>query len=241
MKRETMSILLIVIMIGLTVYFTLYGARGWHRVATWNQMLTRTIEHVKLAGIAEFFSIITGIGLGLLITIHGLKFLASPVMGVANAGLAIPPLAFIAAALPFFGIGPKACIISLYIYCLLPVLRNVCAGMENIKEGVVESARGMGMSNMQIFWRIELPLSLPIIVAGIRVSTILCVGTAALGGLIAAGGLGQIILRGLAVNFAPLMLQGALLVTVLAIIFDLILGRVEILLTPKGLKIKGRE
>ena len=238
--KRIMSFILITVMVGLTIYYTFYGSQGWYDPATGREMLLRTWEHVKLVAIAEFLAIVVGISSGLLITRPGLKFLASPVTGIANVGLAIPPLALVAGVSPFFGIGTRPGIIALFIYSLLPVLRNATVGINDIDQSIIESARGMGMSKVQIFRQIELPLALPVIVSGIRYSTILCVGTAAIAALINAGGLGQIIMRGQSVNFVSLMLQGALLTAGLAVTFDLILSEAEELLTPRGLKL-GKE
>ncbi|MFP3953616.1 MAG: ABC transporter permease [Candidatus Bipolaricaulota bacterium] len=235
--KRIMSFVLITVMVGFTLYFTFYGAQGWYSPASGQDMLLRTWEHIKLVGIAELLAIGVGISGGLLITRPGLEFLATPVTTIANVGLAIPPLALVAGVSPFFGIGPRPGIIALFIYSLLPVLRNATVGIEDIDKSVIESARGMGMSKLQIFTKIELPLALPVIVAGIRTSTILCVGTAAIAALINAGGLGQIIMRGQSVNFVALMLQGALLTAALAVTLDLFLSEMEHVLTPRGLKL----
>lgn len=238
--KRIMSAILITVMVGLTIYYTLYGSQGWYDPATGDALLIRTWEHIKLVGIAEFLAITVGISAGLLITRPGLKFLASPVTGIANVGLAIPPLALVAGVSPFFGIGFRPGIIALFIYSLLPVLRNATVGIEDIDQSIIESAEGMGMSRLQIFRKIELPLALPVIVSGIRYSTILCVGTASIAALINAGGLGQIIMRGQSVNFVPLMLQGALLTAGLAVTLDWLLSEAEEKLTPEGLKL-GKE
>lgn len=238
--KRIMSFILISTMVGFTIYFTLYGSKGYYDPASGGELLTRTWEHVQLVGIAEILAITVGISGGLLITRPGLKFLASPVTAVANIGLAIPPLALVAGVAPFFGIGFRTGVIALFIYSLLPVLRNTTVGIEDIDQSVIESARGMGMSKLQIFKKIEIPLALPVIVSGIRYSTILCVGTAAIAALINAGGLGQIIMRGQSVNFVALMLQGALLTAGLAVSLDWILSEFEEKLTPRGLKL-GKE
>lgn len=238
--KRIMSSILITLIVGLTIYYTLYGSQGWYSPASGRVLLSRTWEHLQLVGIAEFLAITVGISAGLLITRPGLKFLAPSVTGIANIGLAIPPLALVAGVSPFFGIGFRPGVIALFIYSLLPVLRNTTVGIQDIDQSIIESAKGMGMSKLQIFKKIELPLALPVIVSGIRYSTILCVGTAAIAALINAGGLGQIIMRGQSVNFVALMLQGALLTAGLAVSLDWLLSEVEEKLTPKGLKL-GKE
>lgn len=204
---------------------------------SWADIGLRTLEHLQMVAIAEGIAIVVSIPLGILTTRPWARFLANPTMGAANMGQAIPSLAFIAIVGPIIGFNFTAVITALAIYGLLPVLRNSVAAIKNINPAILEAARGMGMTNFQIARRIELPLALPIIAAGVRVSTILIVGTAVLAPLVGGGGLGWITFVGVYNNVATLILQGALPTAALAIVLGFLLERLEDFLTPRGLKV----
>jgi osmoprotectant transport system permease protein len=133
--------------------------------------------------------------------------------------------------------GYKAAVVALFIYATLPIIRNTYAGINSIDPAIREAAAGMGMSKMQITYRIELPLAQPVIIAGIRTSTVLNVGTAAVAGMIGAGGLGELIVTGIAVRVTEMVIQGAAPTAALAIILDALLRELERALTPRGLRV----
>ena len=137
--------------------------------------------------------------------------------------------------MPLIGIGTKTALIALIIYALLPILRNTYTGITNIDESIIEAGRGMGMTKSQLLWQIEFPLALPFIMAGIRTATVLTVGIATLATFVGAGGLGDVIYRGLQSYNNSLVLAGALPVALLAILFDLVLKWIEKKATPKGM------
>jgi osmoprotectant transport system permease protein len=186
--------------------------------------------------------------LGILVTRPGFKKLATPVIGGASVGQTIPSLAVIAIMAPVLGFGlknilgislPVSAIVALFIYGLLPIVRNSYAGINNIDPAVVEAARGMGMTRGQIARKIELPLALPVIMTGIRISTVITVGTAELAVLVGGKGLGTITLTGV-LSMQPLtILQGAAPTAALAITLGFILERIEKLMTSQGLKVKA--
>ena len=210
-------------------------------------MLKETQRHLHMVGIAEGIAIVIGVPLGILVTRPGFRWLTTPIIGGANVGQTIPSLAVIAilATLPFtlgfldFGLNLETAIVALVIYGLLPIVRNSYAGVNNINPAVVEAARGMGMTRGQIARKIELPLALPIIMTGVRVSTVVVVGTATLCALIAAGGLGRIILAGVFSGEPLITLQGAAPTAALAITLGFILERMESWMTARGLKVKS--
>jgi osmoprotectant transport system permease protein len=158
-------------------------------------------------------------------------------IGIANVGQTIPTLAFIGIAGAVLGMGYQAAVVALFIYAMLPIIRNTYAGIRSVDPAVIEAARGMGMSRWQITWKVELPLARPVIIAGIRTSTVVNVGTAAVAGMIGAGGLGELIVTGIAVRVMQLVLQGAAPTAALAIILDAALGGLEEVVTPRGLKV----
>jgi osmoprotectant transport system permease protein len=189
--------------------------------------------------IAVLIAVAVGVPLGILVTRPSLTRLAPFVVGGANVGQSIPSLAVIAIMAPLLGFGLQSAIVALFIYGLLPILRNSYAGMRNIAPAVIEAARGMGMTRWQIIRKIELPLARSVIMAGIRISTVVTVGTAELAVLVGGSGLGRITLTGVFAGQPLLILQGAAPTAFLAISLGFILERIESWMTPRGLKIKA--
>jgi len=240
-RRRITLFILLGILIGITVWITNLEMLKFRPPATYTELFVRISEHFKMVGLAELIAIGVGIPLGILITRPMFRRISPIVMGVVNIGQTVPSMAVVAIiAVIMGGFGFTPAVIALFIYGLLPIVRNSYAGINSIDSSIIESARGMGMSKRQIVWKIELPLARPVIMAGIRTSTVINVGTAALAALIAAGGLGMIILAGLLNNIPLLLLQGAAPTAALAIILDAILGGIEEWMTPRGLKIKRR-
>ncbi len=239
MRRQVILISLLTLCIGLTVWITNMGKIGVMEPFTYGVMLKETQRHLQMVLIAEVVVILIGVPLGILVTRPGLKKLATPVVGGASAAQSIPSLAIVAIMVPLLGMGFWPAIVALSIWGLLPILRNSYAAINNINPAIVEAARGMGMTKGQIARRIELPLAIPVIMAGIRVSTVVVVGTATLAALIAAGGLGRIILAGVFCGEPLITLQGAAPTAALAITLGFILERMESWMTPRGLKVKA--
>jgi osmoprotectant transport system permease protein len=191
-------------------------------------------EHVLLSGIAMLIAIIIAVPLGIWLSKH--KKIAEMMIGVAAIIQTIPSLALLGFMLPIFGIGKVPAIIALTLYALLPILRNTYTGILGVDPALVEAGKGMGMTSRQILFMVELPLTLPIIMAGIRTATVLTIGVAALATFIGGGGLGDLIDRGLRVADKNLILTGAIPAAILAILFDLALRKLEEKVTPRGLK-----
>lgn len=191
-------------------------------------------EHILLSGTAMIIAILVAVPLGIVLTRY--KKLAEPIIGIAAIIQTIPSLALLGFMLPIFGIGKLPAIIALTLYALLPILRNTYTGILGVDPTLVDAGRGMGMTSRQILWMVELPLSLPVIMAGVRTATVLTIGVAALATFIGAGGLGDLIDRGLRIADKNLILAGAIPAAVLAILFDLLLRKLENKVTPKGLK-----
>ena len=236
MRRRIVLIVLLGIFIGLTVWITQLDSLKYMQPKTYGDIARQTWNHIKMVGIAELLAIAVGVPLGIFVTRPGLKRFATPIVGTANVGQTIPSLAVIAIMAPILGYGFNSAIIALFVYSLLPVLRNSYAGIKDIDPAIIESAKGMGMSRTQIAWRIELPLARPVIMAGIRTSTVICVGTATLAVLVGGEGLGKIILTGLYTQIPLLIVQGAAPTAALAVILDTFLGGFEAWMTPRGLK-----
>ncbi|MGB2992194.1 MAG: ABC transporter permease [Paenisporosarcina sp.] len=192
------------------------------------------LEHIYLSFVALAIGIAIALPLGILIARH--RKYAEPVIGITAVFQTIPSLALFGFLVPLMGIGSNTALIALIIYALLPILRNTYTGLTSVDSSIIEAGRGMGMTTTQILKQIEFPLALPFIMAGIRTATVLTVGIATLATFVGAGGLGDVIYRGLQSYNNSLVLAGALPVALLAISFDLLLKWVEKKATPKGMK-----
>ncbi|MEC0091012.1 ABC transporter permease [Paenibacillus macquariensis] len=197
-------------------------------------LLTATGQHMQLVLISMAIAIVVGVPLGIIVSRY--PVLKTFILGGAGILQTIPSLALLGFMIPIFGIGLNTAIAALFLYSLLPIIRNTFAGIQDVDRAMIEAARGMGMTNMQILFKIEIPLSLSVIMAGIRTATVINVGTATLAAFIGAGGLGDFIFLGIQRNIDALILMGAIPAAVLALILDFLLGRMEKLTTPKGLK-----
>src|SRR5690625_373959 len=193
------------------------------------------IQHIYLSFVALFIAIVIAVPLGMFISRY--KRFAEPIIGITAILQTIPSLALFGFLVPIIGIGSKTALVALIIYALLPIVRNVYTGITGVDASIIEAGTGMGMTPNQILFKIELPLALPFIMAGIRTATVLTVGIATLATFVGAGGLGDIIYRGLQSYNNILVFAGALPVAILAILFDFLLKLVEKGVTPKGLKI----
>lgn len=189
-------------------------------------LLEKIFEHIQMSLVALVVAMLIAVPLGLLLTRH--KKIAEPVIGVAAILQTIPSLAILAFLIPLFGIGRVPAVVALIIYGLLPILRNTYTGICGVDPSLKEAATGMGMNSFKRLIKVELPIAVPIIMAGIRTSMVLIVGTATIAALIGAGGLGELILlgldRGADIN---LILLGAIPAALLAILLDLLLRLVE--------------
>jgi osmoprotectant transport system permease protein len=192
------------------------------------QILQLTIEHVWLVGISMLLAIAIGIPLGILVTRR--PWLSKPIIGGANIAETIPSLALFGFLLPVPWLGDRAdrlAIAALTLYALLPIIRNTAAGINGVDPAVREAARGMGMTDRQVLFQVELPLATAVILAGVRVATVLTIGIATIAAAVGAGGLGEFIFRGLAMVNDQLILAGAIPAAALALLADLALGLME--------------
>jgi osmoprotectant transport system permease protein len=200
------------------------------------EVLDQTLEHLGLTFAA--LAIAVAIGLPLAIACTRYRRMAGPTLGAVGVIQTIPSIALLGFMIPLLGIGAVPAIVALFLYALLPIVRNTYAGIDEVEPAVVEAARGMGMTDRQILTKVELPLAMPVIFAGIRTATVINVGVATLCALIGAGGLGEFIFRGISLNNSIMILAGALPAALLAIFFDNLLGfmesRMQRLLKPLG-------
>ncbi len=202
----------------------------------WPDIIQKTLEHISLSFAAVGLACLIGIPVGFLIVNH--KQLTVAVLNIANVIQTIPSLALFAFAMPLFGIGTKPAIFALFLYALLPIIKNTLIGIQNVNSAIIRAAVGMGMSRFQVLFEVEVPLALPVIMGGIRIAAVTSIGITTIATLIAAGGLGDFIYRGLSMYDTPMILTGAVFSALLAILVDFLLGLTERMLTSKGIKAK---
>lgn len=195
----------------------------------------KVVEHLQLTSVSTLFVILVAVPLGTALTRPGLRR-ASPVfLAVANIGQAVPSYGVLVLFAISVGTGFRMAIYALVLYATLPVLRNTMVGLEQVDESLIEAGRGMGLTSLGVLTRIELPLAVPVVLAGIRTALIINVGTATLATFTGAGGLGYLIDAGNKNNWTPVLLLGSVLTAVIALSLDWVAGIVEDLLRPKGL------
>lgn len=239
MRRWLVIIALSTVLLGLTIWITSLDKVGIYDVFTWGDLAHETRNHLWMVFVAVGIAVLLGVSLGVIITRAGFRWLTFPVIGIGTVGQSIPSLALIAIMLPLLGFGFWTAIIALFIYGLLPVLRNSHAGISKIDPAVIEAARGMGMSRSQIARKIELPLAQPVIMAGVRICTVITVGTAELAVLVGGKGLGRITFTGVFAREPLLILQGAAPTALLAITLGFLLGLAGNRMTPRGLRVEA--
>ena len=198
------------------------------------ELLELTIEHMEMTSLAVLASLIVGGLIGIAITKNDKA--AAIVIGIANLMQSIPSIGLLAFMVPFVGIGQKPAIIMVVIYALLPIIKNTYTGITGIDPKLLEAASGIGLSKTQQLLRIQLPLALPFIMAGIRISAVTAVGTVTIAAFAGAGGLGWMINMGLNANDANLVLLGAIPACLLALAVDFVLGKLEKSINPEALK-----
>jgi osmoprotectant transport system permease protein len=193
------------------------------------------LEHVWLVGISTLLAVAIGLPLGILLTRR--PSLRKPILGGANVMQTVPSLALFGLLMPVPWLGERAdrlVILALTLYALLPIIRNTYAGITGVDAAVVEAGRGMGMTDLQLLFQVQLPLALGVIIAGVRVATVVSVGVATIAAAVGAGGLGEYIFRGLAMVNNQLILAGAIPAAALALFADIALGFIERLLRPRS-------
>jgi osmoprotectant transport system permease protein len=199
-----------------------------------DELVRLTMEHLVLVGISTLVAVLIGVPVGLLITRRPL--LRKGVIGVANILQTVPSLALFGFLIPLpilGGIGARTAIVALVVYALLPIIRNTCVGITSVPSAAVEAGRGMGMTDLQLLFIVEIPLAASVILAGIRLAAVVSVGIATIAAVIGAGGLGVYIFRGLSMVNNQMILAGAIPAALLALTVDLMLGGIEKLIAFK--------
>ncbi|SDF50940.1 osmoprotectant transport system permease protein [Limimonas halophila] len=200
----------------------------------WGDILYLGREHLYLVLISGGLAIGIGVPLGIVLTRRRMRGIAESVMQVVNLGQTIPTLAVLALSMSVLGIGAVPAIFALWIYSLLPIVRNTYQGILAVDPAILEAANGMGMRPLQMLWQVELPNALYVIIAGIRTALVINVGTVPLAFLIGGGGLGQLIFTGISLYNTGMMLAGAIPTAILAVIIDFLLGMGAYWGVPRG-------
>lgn len=204
-----------------------------------NSVIGYAGTHLELVIVSSLVIIPLGLLIGIFVTRTENRDYLPFINNIVNSGQTIPTLAVVAIMAPIIGLGFQPAIIALILYGILPVVRNTIAGLEGVSPFMKDSAQGMGMTPPQVLFSIELPIASRIIMAGIRTSMVINVGTATLGAYVASGGLGDPIAAGLLRQVDPWIVLGAVPAALLAILLDYVLGRIEFVVTPRGLQIEG--
>jgi osmoprotectant transport system permease protein len=191
---------------------------------------TRTLEHLQLVAGAILLAALVGVPLGILIS--RVRWLELPVLNLSGVLYTVPSLAFFAILIPYTGLGRTTATTALAVYSLLAIVRNTAVGMDEVPAATVDAARGMGMTGFQLLWQVQLPLALPYIFAGLRIATVAAIGIATIAAVVGAGGLGRLIFDGIRRLDSNVVIAGAIMSILLALLADLLFSRLALLLRP---------
>ena len=197
-------------------------------------LLNALLEHIWISYVSVLMGISLAVPIGIALTRR--RWLGKKVLAVLGVLQTIPSMVMFGVLIPLFGIGKPTAMIVLTLYSILPILRNTFTGISEVPDNYVEAATGMGMTGMQVLFRIELPIALPVIVTGIRLASVYITGWATLAALVGGGGLGDVIFTGLARHNHAMLLLGTIPVCLLTITTSFIIGRIATMVTPAGLK-----
>jgi osmoprotectant transport system permease protein len=205
------------------------------RSLAFDLVVAATWKHIELVAASTILTIAIGVPLGVLLTRPGIGRIGAIVLAAANAGQAVPSIGVLVVLAMLFGVGFWMAVVALVVYALLPVLRNTMVGIRQVDPALIDAGRGLGMSGFRVLTTIELPLAVPVMLAGIRVALILNVGAATLAAYTNAGGLGSIISAGIALDRVPVLIVGSMLTICLALSVDWLAGLAERVLRPRGI------
>lgn len=229
---------LVILVIGV-VFFTWYGTTDFTETESaelsWGTLSTTIWDHIELTLIATAIVVVIAIPLGIMLTRPALRWLTPFAVNIANIGQAAPAVGLLVLFAFWLGVGRNAAIAGLVVYAILPILQNTIVGLRQVDQRTIEASRGIGYSGMRTLVQVELPLAVPVILNGVRTALVILVGTATLGTFIGAGGLGSLINSGVSLFLPKLLIAGAVIVALLAMIIDWLGRLLELALTPRGL------
>jgi len=226
---------LVLITVALVVYLQGQDLDEIERRSINGDVITQRFwEHIQLTLVSTALVLVIAIPVGVLLTRPRVHWLGAPFLALANVGQAVPSVGVLVLLAVTVGIGFGKAIIALVLVSALPVLRNTMVGLQGVDRSLIDAGRGIGLSKTSVLFRVELPLAVPVILASVRVAVILNVGTATLAAFTNAGGLGDLINTGLALNRTPVLITGSVLTAVLALAADWLVGLAERFLRPRG-------
>ncbi|MFD6054576.1 ABC transporter permease [Agromyces sp. NPDC060279] len=235
-RRFTTPIVVVVVLALLLLWVsTLQLDSIEQRTLNWSYITLRVGEHLSLTVVASALVAVLAIPTGILLAKTRSATVRNVILAIANIGQATPAVGVVILLAILWQTGYTTALVALVVYAFLPVLRNTMIGIQQVDANVRESARGMGMTPNQVLTRIEVPLAVPVILAGLRTALVFCVGVATIATFINAGGLGDMIVNGLKLQRYPVLVVGAVLVACIALLIDWIAGFAEDLLKPKGI------
>lgn len=205
------------------------------RVLNRPELVDRLVEHLQLTAVSTLLVIAIAVPLGIIATRPRTRRASPVILAAGNLGQAIPSFGLITLIVLAFGVGFRSIVIGLIAYSALPILRNTIVGLQQVDPSLTKAARGMGMGSLRVLRQVELPLAVPIILAGIRTALIINVGTATLSTFFGVQGLGYVIFQGIQLNRDVVLITGAVMASSLALLADYLAGVVEDLLSPRGL------
>ncbi|MBU5590258.1 ABC transporter permease subunit [Clostridium sp. MSJ-4] len=198
-----------------------------------SEILSLILEHIELTIMAVILAILIGVPLGILITRK--KRLKGPIIGITNIVQSIPSLALLGFLIPVIGIGSKPAVFMVFLYSLLPIIKNTYTAITNINPDMLEAAKAMGMTRKDMLTMVEIPLALPVIMAGIRISAVTAVGLMTIAAFVGGGGLGYMVFSGVQTVNNNMILAGAIPACILALFMDFVIGKIESIVTPAGI------
>lgn len=199
-----------------------------------SQILNLLFQHIELTVISVCVAVVIGIPIGILLSIQ--KNIQKPVLTIINACQAVPSLAFLGFLIPIVGIGTQTAVILVVIYALLPIVKNTCTGILNLDEDIISTARGIGLTNFQILTKIQFPLALPVIMAGLRIAAVSSVGLVTVAAYVGGRGLGFLVYSGINMVDSYMILGGAIPAAIFALLIDFVLAKIERIVTPQALQ-----
>lgn len=206
------------------------------RVLTSDVLVERTVQHLELTAVSTFFVLLLAIPLGIVLSRRSARAAVPVVLGIANIGQGVPSFGLLAVFVVAFGaLGFTPVVIGLIAYSILPILRNTMVGLQQVDQSLIKASRGMGMSPLAVLLKVELPLAVPVMIAGLRTALVINVGTATLATFFGAGGLGYVIYNGITLDREPVLVTGVVLVSGLALLVSYAAGMAGRLLAPRGL------
>lgn len=236
-KLTFLPTVLIAVLLATWLWFEQADLDALTRNALSNGQVSKALwQHIELTVISTFFVLVIAIPLGVLLTRRMFRRATPAAMALANMGQATPAIGLLALLVIWLGIGRRAALIGIIAYAVLPVLSNTIAGLKANDPTLLEAARGIGMSPLGVLTRVELPLAVPLILAGVRTALVLNVGTATLATFGGGGGLGVLITTGITSQRMPVLVVGSVLTVVLALLVDWLASLAELLLRPRGLE-----